>query len=526
MPRCIFLRALAACLALATAHAEEPAYDFVLRGGRIVDGSGNPAFYGDVAVKDGRIAAIEKFAGVGKREIGVAGMIVAPGFIDVHTHAEDIEEQPLGENFLRMGVTTIVLGNCGSSELNIGEFFQRIEQAAFSPNVATLVGHGTVRRAAMHGSFDRLPTESELTQMRALVRRGMEDGAVGLATGLIYLPGTFAKTEELIDMAKVAAEFGGIYATHQRSESAEIFQSLEEIFRIGREARVRVEISHLKLSGPSNWGKAAQVLAAIEKARAEGLDITQDQYAYTASSTGISQLVPEAMREGGDAKFRERLDDAETKAKYIAEMKRTLEKRGSADYAYAVIASYKIDPSLNGLNIAEAAGKVRASQTLDEQIELVFDIVQNGGATGVFHGMSEADLAVFMQHPNTMFASDSGVRRWGEDVPHPRGYGNNARVLAEYVREKKILRIEDAVRRMTSLPARTFHFAERGELLPGNWADITVFDPEKIADPATYADPHHYATGLGCVFVNGTLVVENDQHTEARPGRVLRRVAP
>ncbi len=526
MPRSIFFRALAAFFAIAAAQAEEPAYDFVLRGGRIIDGSGNPAFHGDLAVKGGCIAAIGKIVGAGKREIAVAGMIVAPGFIDVHTHAEDIEEQPLGENFLRMGVTTIVLGNCGSSVLNVGEFFQRIETAAFSPNVATLVGHGTVRRAAMHGSFDRLPTEPELTQMRALVRRGMEDGAVGLATGLIYLPGTFAKTEELIDMAKVAAEFGGIYATHQRSESAEIFQSLDEIFRIGREARLRVEISHLKLSGPSNWGKAAQVLAAIEKARAEGLDITQDQYAYTASSTGISQLVPEAMREGGDAKFRERLDDAETKAKYIAEMKRTLEKRGSADYAYAVIAAYKIDPTLNGLNIATAAGKVRSSQTLDEQIELIFDIVQNGGATGVFHGMSEADLAVFMQHPNTMFASDSGVRRFQEDVPHPRGYGNNARVLAEYVREKKILRIEDAVRRMTSLPARTFHFAERGELLPGNWADITVFDPEKVADPSTYADPHHYSTGFRFVFVNGVLVVESDTHTGARSGQVLRRATP
>ena len=232
------------------------------------------------------------------------------------------------------------------------------------------------------------------------------------------------------------------------------------------------------------------------------------------------------MREGGAAKFRERLEHSETKAKFIAEMKHTLEKRGSADYAYAVIASYKTDPSLNGLNIAEAAGKVRSSQTLDEQIELVFDIEKNGGATGVFHGMSETDLAVFMQHPNTMFASDSGVRRFQEDVPHPRGYGNNARVLADYVREKKILRIEDAVRRMTSLPARTFHFAERGELLPGNWADIAVFDPEKIADPSTYADPHHYATGFRCVFVNGALVVENDRHTGARPGQVLRRSTP
>ena len=404
-------------------------------------------------------------------------------------------------------------------------FFRKIEADTFSPNVATLVGHGTVRRAAMRGSFDRLPTEVELAQMRGFVRRGMADGAIGVSTGLIYLPGTFAKTEELIEMAKVAAEFDGIYATHQRSESGEIFQSLDEIFRIAREAHIRTEISHLKLSGPSNWGKAAQVLDAIENARAEGLDITQDQYAYTASSTGISQLVPEAMREGGDGKFRERLENAETKAKFVAEMKKTLQKRGSADYAYAVIASYRTDPTLNGLNIVEATKKVRSSDTLDEQIEMVFDIIKNGGATGVFHGMSDADLAVFMQHPNTMFASDSGVRRWQEDVPHPRGYGNNARILAEYVREKKVLRLEDAIRRMTSLPARTFRFTGRGELLPGNWADLTVFDPATVADPSTYADPHHYATGFRCVFVNGVLVVDRDKHTGARAGKVLRRAA-
>ena len=231
------------------------------------------------------------------------------------------------------------------------------------------------------------------------------------------------------------------------------------------------------------------------------------------------------MREGGEGKFRERLENAETKAKFIAEMKQTLRKRGSPDYAYAVIATYRADPALNGLTVAEAAKKMRPSDTLDEQIELIFDIIKNGGATGVFHGMSDADLAVFMQHPNTMFASDSGVRRWQEDVPHPRGYGNSARILAEYVRAKKVLRLEDAIRRMTSLPAHTFHFAHRGELLPGNWADLTVFDPATVADPSTYADPHHYATGFRGVFVNGTLVVDQDRHTGARPGRVLRRTA-
>ena len=512
-------------LVLTAARAVQPEYDFVLRGGNVVDGTGKPAVQGDVAVKDGRIAALGKVTGTGTQELDASGLVVAPGFIDVHTHAEDIDDQPHGENFLRMGVTTIVLGNCGGSALNVGEFFQKIEKETFSPNVATLVGHGTVRRAAMHGSFDRPPTDAELEQMRRLVQRGMEDGAFGLSTGLIYLPGVFAKTDELIELAKVAAAHEGLYATHQRSESAEILQSLEEIFRIAREARIRTEISHLKLSGPANWGKAAEVLETIEKARASGLEITHDQYAYTASSTGISQLVPESMREGGSEKFRERLESAETKGKFVEEMKKTLQKRGSPDYSYAVIASYRTDPTLNGLNIVEATGKVRPSNALEEQIEMILDIVKSGGATGVFHGMSEADLEVFMRHPNTMFACDSGVRRWQVDVPHPRGYGNNARVLGQYVREKKVLPLEEAVRRMTSLPARTFRFSGRGELRPGFWADIVVFDPQTVADHATYADPHHYSAGFRWVFVNGTVVIEQDQHTGARLGRVLRRGA-
>ena len=532
-----FFAFFAACI-----HAAEPAgpptYDFILRHGRIVDGTGNPAYHADLAVKDGRIAAIGPSAGSGRalapaliagpgtKEFDATGLVIAPGFIDVHTHAEDIEEQPRAENFVRMGVTTLVLGNCGGSELNLGAFFQRLETLTISVNVASLLGHGTVRRRAMHGAFDRVPTPEELSHMKALVRQGMEDGAVGLSTGLIYLPGTFAKTEELIEVARVAAEYDGIYATHQRSEAGDIFKSLDEIFRIAREAHIRAEISHLKLSGPANWGKTEQVLAAIEQARAEGLDITQDQYVYTASSTGLSQLVPEAMLEGGSARFHERLKDPATKAKFVEEMKETLRKRGSADYAYAVIASYRPDPSLNGLNVVEAAKKTRGAETLDDQIETILEIEKHGGATAVFHGMSEPDLEAFMRHPNTMFASDSGVRRLGVDVPHPRGYGNNARVLGVYVREKKVLRLEDAIRKMTSLPATTFRFAERGELHPGYWADLTVFDPETVADHATYADPHHYATGMRYVFVNGVLVVDNDQPTGARPGHVLRHEIP
>jgi N-acyl-D-amino-acid deacylase len=520
----VFVRFCAICIIfglLEVGQAQD--FDLIIRGGRVVDGTGNPAFTADVGIKGGRILRVGRIATTAGMEVDARGLIVTPGFIDVHTHAEDIDEQPIAENFLRMGVTTIVLGNCGSSVLNVGEFFQRMEAMGFSPNIATLVGHGTVRRRAMRGSFDRSPTEAELEEMRTVVRQAMMDGAVGISTGLIYLPGVFAKTDEIIALARIAAEFDGIYATHQRSESGEIFDSLEEIFRIGRESGVRLHVSHIKLSGPANWNQADRVLARIEQERAAGLDITQDQYAYTASSTGISQLIPEHAREGGRDKFIERLQNAETKAGIVAEMRSNLAKRKSPDYRFAVIASFPANPCYNGLNIADAAALERGASTLDDQIETILEIERSGGATGVFHGMSDADVDTFMRHPNTMFASDSGVRRFQVDVPHPRGYGNNARILGNYVRDRKVIRLEDAIRRMTSLPARTFQFRERGEIREGYWADLAVFDPAAVRDPSTYSDPHHYAVGFRFVLVNGEIVVERDGHTGARPGKVLRR---
>ena len=506
------------CAAIATAHD----YDLILRGGRIVDGTGNPSFHADVAVKDGKIAEIGRITGAGLRELDARKLVVAPGFIDVHTHAEEVDELPLAENFLRMGVTTLVLGNCGSSTLNVAEYFAHLERVTVSPNIATLIGHGTVRSRAMRGSFLRPPTEAELDEMKRLVGCAMDEGALGLSTGLIYAPGVFAKTDEIIELAKVAAAADGIYATHQRSEAAKIFESLEEIFTIARAAGIRAQISHLKLSGPANWGKAEKVLETIERARAEGLDLTQDQYVYTASSTGLSQLIPDRIKEGGRAKLLERLEEIETKGAIITEMKEKLIERQSPDYGYVTIAAHKADPSLNGLTLPEAAKQRRGSDLLDEQIELIFEIERNGGASAVFHGMSDGDLETFARHPNTMFASDSGVRRFQIDVPHPRGYGNQARVLGRYVREKKVLRLEDAIRRMTSLPAQTFRLELRGEVRAGHWADLVVFDPETVIDHATYKDPHHYATGCKYVLVNGVLVIENDAHTGARPGKTVR----
>ncbi|HZV36359.1 MAG TPA: D-aminoacylase [Verrucomicrobiae bacterium] len=515
---------LMAALFHAQGHAET--YDLIIRHGRVVDGTGNPAFFADIAVSNGRIAAIGVIDGEAKEELDAKGFIVAPGFIDVHTHADDVAQLPLAENFVRMGVTTIVVGNCGGSEADIGKLFREIETARVSVNVASLIGHNTIRSRVMGGSFMRPPTPDEIDKMKAMVEQGMKDGAVGLSTGLIYLPGTFAKTEEIIELAKVASAYDGIYTSHMRDEGTNIFDSLNELFRIAREAHIRAEISHIKLSGNASWGQTAEVLAAIEKARAEGLDITEDQYAYTASSTGISQLVPSEAREGGHEKFMERLADPQQKATIVSAMKAMLAGNKRKDYTYAVIAEYKNDPSLNGLTIPQAAKLKRGSDSLDDQIEMILDIESHHGASGVFHGINEDDLQQFMKFPNTMFASDSGVREFGKGVPHPRGYGNNARVLARYVRELHVLRLEDAIRRMTTLPAETFRLTDRGQLRPGAWADITVFDPARVQDNATYTDPHHYATGIPYVFVNGVEVVKDGAHTGAKPGTALRHQAP
>jgi len=511
---------------LASAPSRSAPFDLVIRHGRIIDGTGNPAYFADVGVKDGKIAALGKNFDSGEREIDATNLIVVPGFIDVHTHAEDVRELPLAENFVRMGVTTLVLGNCGSSVRDVAELWRHLESKGASVNVATLIGHGTIRAAAMGGSFMRPPGGEELSSMKALVEQAMLEGAVGLSTGLVYLPGTFAKTDEIVELAKVVARYDGIYASHMRDEGTKIFDALNELLQIAREAGVRAHISHIKLSGPSAWGQADKVLAAIERARADGLDISQDQYGYTASSTGISQLVPSEAREGGSEKFLERLNNPAEKEKVVRQMKDNLKKRRQENYAYAVIANYKRDTSLNGKNVVEAARSARGSDSLDDQIELILEIHKQGGASGVFHGINEDDLQKFLRHPNTMIASDSGVRRFNEGVPHPRGYGNNARILARYVRELKVLRLEDAIRRMTSLPATAFQLRERGVLREGSWADIVVFDPTSVQGNATFSDPHHYATGIRHVLVNGTPVVKEEIHTGAKPGKPLRRGDP
>ncbi len=515
---------LAACLALlpslGRSRAEE--FDLLIQNARIADGTGAPLVKGSIAVKGQRIVAIGEVAGSAVTVVDAEGRVAAPGFIDVHTHSERIARTPAAENFVRMGVTTIVTGNCGGSRTDVAKFFDELSAARVAINVATLIGHNSVRQKSMGGNFARVPTAEELEKMRALVEQAMQEGAVGLSTGLIYLPGSFSKTDEIVALAKVAAAHGGIYASHMRAETVKIFGALEELLSVAREAKIPAEVSHLKLSGPSAWGKASEVLAVLDRARAEGLAITHDAYAYTASSTELGQLIPDRAREGTRSDFAARLADPAQKAEILAEMQRTRERQGRTDYAYAVIAKFDADPTLNGKTIPQAAKLKRGSDALAEQIELIFDIERAGGGSAVFHGMSEPDLQAFLRHPLTMIASDGGPRLLGEDVPHPRSYGNNARILGRYVRELKVLSLEDAIRRMTSLPAQTFRLQDRGVLKPGAFADIVIFDPEKVNDPATFEDPHHYAEGFTEVVVNGGLVLRQGEMTEARTGGPLR----
>lgn len=508
-------------LALTTvAPAQE--WDLLISNARIVDGTGAPAYTGSVAVKAGRIVAMGDLKGPATEHIDARGHVVAPGFIDVHTHSEKIASLPLAENFLRMGVTTIVTGNCGMSHTDIRSFFSALEKADLTLHVATLIGHGSVRKEVMGGSFLRAPTPEQLEKMKAAVEEAMHEGALGLSTGLIYLPGSFAKADEIIALARVAAAHDGIYASHIRAETVRIFGALEEFIHVAREAKIRAQVSHIKLTGPTAWGKSAEVFALLDKARADGLSITHDQYVYTASSTGLSQLIPDKAREGTREDFIERLQDPGKKAAIKEEMRQMRTRIGRPDYAYAVIAKYDADPLLNGRTIPQAAKLRRGSDSLEDQIELILEIERRGGGNGVFHGMNEDDLTMFLKHPLTMFASDGNPKKPGMDMPHPRSYGNNARVLSRYVRELKVITLEEAVRRMTSLPAQTFRLKDRGVIAPGAWADLVVFDPEAVRDVATFESPHHFSEGFSQVIVDGVSVIRDGALTGKRPGGPLR----
>lgn len=498
--------------------------DILIKNGKIIDGSGNSWFYGDLAVKNGKIIAIGHLDKIKAKQVIDAGKkVIAPGFIDVHTHIEGDEKRtPTADNFIYDGVTTVITGNCGSSNLDIKKYFKTLDSLKLSINVATFIGHNNVRQAVL-GTANRAPNSAELNQMEQLVDKAMRDGAVGLSTGLIYIPGTYAHTDEVIALAKVASKYHGTYTSHIRSESQQVFAAIDEALNVGKEANMPVQISHFKIGKPY-WGQSDKTLGMVKQARAEGWEVTIDQYPYTASSTSLNSIIPSWALENGRDSILYRLNNPQIRQKIIAEMISDMEKRQRPNFEYAVVAKFNADQSLNGKNISQINTLWGRKSTIPDEIETILDLTAKGGASMVFHSMDEADVENIMQYPFTMIASDSGIREFGAGVPHPRGYGSNARVLGKYVRERKVLGLEDAIRRMTSLPAQKFGFTNRGLLRTGMAADIVIFDPEMVNDESTYDKPHAYSKGFQYTLVNGKLTVNNYQHTGIRNGQTLKRL--
>jgi N-acyl-D-amino-acid deacylase len=503
-----------------TAHSQD--YDILITNGKVIDGTGNNWYYGSVAIKDGKILKIGRDVNFfAKKIIDAKGLIIAPGFIDVHTHLEgDEAKDPNATSFILDGVTTCITGNCGSSNTDVGKYLQWVDSLKLSINVAALIGHNDIRKTVM-GRANRDATADEMKQMETIVDKAMRNGAVGLSTGLIYIPGTYTKTPEIVTLAKVAAKYNGVYASHMRDEGDSVTQAIEEALTIGREAKLPVQISHFKLSGQHNWGRSKETVPMIEAARREGIDVTIDQYPYTASSTSISTLIPDEILADGQDSIKVRLQRPEVRKYVINSMLTRLKKRKLKHFSYAVVAYYSPDTTYNGKSIEQINLMKGRKHKAKEEALTVIDIMMEGGASAVFHGMSEEDVKRIMQYPFNMFASDATIRVLNFGMPHPRGYGTNARVLSKYVREEKVLSLEEAIRRMTSLPAQKFQLKDRGLLREGYAADIVIFDEKEVKDVSTFEKPHAYSKGFHYVIVNGVLTVENEKHLGVRAGQAL-----
>ena len=499
-------------------------YDLLIRRARISDGTGNPWFNADVGIKDGKIAAVGNLADTtADRTIDAKGRILAPGFIDVHTHLEgNVERMPGAENLITDGVTTAITGNCGGSETDLAAFFERLEKLHTGFNVASFIGHNSVRSEIM-GAANRQATPEEIARMQRLIAKNMRDGAIGFSTGLIYIPGTYANTDEVIALAKAAAQFHGVYASHMRDEGERVLEAIEEAVRVGKESGMPVQLSHFKIDNQRLWGSSDRSLALVEKFRREGVDVVIDQYPYDRSSTGLSIQIPSWALADGRPKFRQRIADPATRARIVADMKKNNADLGHQDFSWCMIASCDFDHSLDGKNISEVNVLKGREKNLESEIDTILELHAQGDISMVYHSMGFEDVERIMMYPNTAIASDGWIIKFGSGVPHPRSYATNARVFSEFVRKRRVLRLEDAVRRMTSLPARTFGFRDRGMIREGYWADLVLFDPDRVEDAATFEKPHQYSKGFDYVLVNGTVVAEDGKPTGAKPGKVLRR---
>ncbi|MBZ5611799.1 MAG: D-aminoacylase [Acidobacteriia bacterium] len=529
-------------------------YDLVIRNGHIVDGTGSPWYSGDIAIQGGRIAAIGRIApSAGRRNIDARGLTVAPGFIDMLGQSElTMLVNPHLPSKIFQGITTEITGEGNSAApLNdaivradragyehfhihadwttFRQYFARLEKQGMGINLASYVGATSVRRVVI-GDANRAPTASELERMKQLVRDAMRDGAMGLSTSLQYAPAPYASTEELIALASESAKLGGIYATHMRAEGDAISAALDEVIRIAREANTPAEIWHLKAAGKNNWGRMPEIVARIEKARAAGLDITADTYAYPAWFNSFSAFIPPWAHDGGDAKLIERLKDPAMRARIRKDMQTPstewdnewLEVPGPEGILVSVVQNPKLVP-LQGKTIAEIA-KLWNKDPFDTIFDL---LIEDSAFTSVaVFGMSEPDVALALQQPWVSICNDSQGTApdglLGREHPHPRSYGTFPRILRKYVREEGKLRLEEAIRKFSALPAQRLRLTDRGVLKKGMWADVVVFDPATIHDRATFENPNQLSDGMEFVLVNGVPVIENGKQTNALPGKVLR----
>jgi N-acyl-D-amino-acid deacylase len=511
-------------LAPAVVSTQSPRYDLVIRGGRIVDGTGSPWYRADVAITGDTIVRIApSIADAGARVIEAKGLVVAPGFIDIHTHARrGIFDVPTADNYVRQGVTTLIEGPDGGSPIPLRPFLEKVAATRISPNFASFIGQGSVRSEVM-GEVDRQATAEEIERMRSLVRQGMEDGALGLSSGLFYVPGTFTPTAEVVELAKVAGQMGGMYISHMRDEASGVLDSVKETITIGEQGGLPTQITHHKVVGKKYWGQSVQTLRLVDEARARGVDATIDQYPYTASATSIgAALLPAWAQEGGREATLKRLADQPTRAKIKAATVAIIrDERGGGDPKNVVASSCQFDPTLAGKNLADITTGRGLPVSIENAAETALWIVEQGGCQGIFHAINEEDLQRILVHPATMVGSDGEIPIFGRNHPHPRSYGTFARVLGVYVRDKKLLSLETAVQKMSAFPAQRLGFADRGVIRQGLKADIAVFDPATVRDTATFEKPHSYAEGVSYVLVNGQVVFENGRMTDARPGRVL-----
>jgi len=519
-----FVAALSLCAA--ALGAQQPEFDVLIAGGIVIDGTGAPRYRADVALRGDRVALISRSAiapARAKRTIDARGKVVSPGFIDMHAHLDPLPTLPGAESAVRQGVTFALGGPDGGSPLPLAKYMSDREQQTIGINVGYLIGHNTIRQRVM-GMANREPTADELTRMKALVAEGMADGAFGISTGLRYLPGNFSKIDEVIALSRVAADSGGIYTSHLREEGLGLFEGVAEAITIGREAHIPIVLTHHKAIGVKMAGASARTLAMLDSARRAGIDVMADVYPYTATSTGLSVLIPTWAFGGGDTAFRRRLDDPALKDSIRTGIIFNINNdRGGGDISKIQFSSVRWQHTLDGKTLADWARQRGLAPTPENGADLVIEAELKGGASCIFHVLDEQDVQRIMKHPQAMIGSDGRLSKPDSSSPHPRAYGTFPRVLGHYARDLKLFPLETAVYKMTGQSAARLKLRDRGVLKTGAYADVVVFDPATVADKSTFEQPHQYPVGIDYVFVNGVAAVDGGAFTDSRAGRVVKR---